>query len=168
MVFLWTPGHVGIEGNEAADIAARDAAENEEIEDIPIRSDDIKSLLKSKIISNWQYEWNNTNAKLKIHKPSCAVWKLPKLTRREQVALTRLRIGHTHMTSLHLLRGARQPTCPTCREHLTVKHILLECQEFANMRQQINLPNNIENCLKNENVNKTMLYLKATNLLKKL
>ena len=52
------------------------------------------------------------------------------LSRRDEVAINRLRIGHTRCTHSYLLTGADQPECTTCQCPLTVKHILVECTDF--------------------------------------
>nr|CAI5864118.1 unnamed protein product [Callosobruchus analis] len=45
IIFLWTPGHTGIRGNELADEAARQATEST-ITDVPLSLDDAKAALK--------------------------------------------------------------------------------------------------------------------------
>ena len=98
-------------------------------------------------------------------------WKTPcKLTRREKVVLTRLRIGHSHITSFHLLRGEQQPRCASCGVLLTIKHILLECNEFNQTRQRLHVPNNLKKCLSNEKaeVKRTLTFIKEIGMFKKL
>lgn len=148
--FVWIPSHIGIHGNELADQAARLATEGNTIEDIPIRPDDVKCYLKQKTIEKWQQTWNNTDTQLNRVKPNVAAWTYPvDMKRREQVVITRLRIGHTNLTSLFLLSGDRQPRCEYCRNYLSVNHILIQCPHYDPIRQRYNLPNNIENCLGN-------------------
>ena len=48
-----------------------------------------------------------------------------RIIRREESVLTRIRIGHTHLTHCFLLRGEDPPQCIACDCHLTVKHIYL-------------------------------------------
>ncbi|GFT41243.1 RNase H domain-containing protein [Trichonephila clavipes] len=48
-------------------------------------------------------------------------------TRRTDVKLTRLRIGHTRLTHRHLLFGEHAPECPSCNVSYTVHHILIDC-----------------------------------------
>ena len=88
----------------------------------------------------WQEEWNRGESKLKVIKEEISKWKTPcKLTRREKVVLSRLRIGHSHITSFHLLRGEQQPRYASCNVLLTIKHIL-ECNEFSQTRQRLHVP----------------------------
>ena len=60
-----------------------------------------------------------------------------KLSRREEIVLARLRIGHTRIAHSHLSKREDQPKCIGCDTPFTVKHFLLECTDFA-----------AENCLK--------------------
>ena len=48
--------------------------------------------------------------------------------------MTRIQIGHTKLTHGHLLEGAERPFCISCLVDLTVRHILLECPEFGDIR----------------------------------
>ena len=51
--------------------------------------------------------------------------------RREEVVLTRLRIGHTRLTHSYVLEREDQPLCISCNEPSTVKHFLIDCFEFS-------------------------------------
>ncbi|KAG5873250.1 hypothetical protein JTB14_010787 [Gonioctena quinquepunctata] len=54
--FIWAPSHIGIVGNEIADIAARNAAEAEGVEARILRMDDVKIEYNSRIKADWQRE----------------------------------------------------------------------------------------------------------------
>jgi kelch-like protein 2/3 len=55
--------------------------------------------------------------------------------RRDDIVLTRARIGHTYLTHAYLLRGEQIPQCVPCNCVLTVKHILINCIDYAHIRQ---------------------------------
>ena len=55
--------------------------------------------------------------------------------RRDEVVLTRLRIGHSRLAHSHLLEGEPAPICIGCDAPFTVKHILLDCVDFADTRR---------------------------------
>ena len=50
--------------------------------------------------------------------------------------LNRLRIGHTRLTHSYLLSGDDLPECGSCQCPLTVKHILMECVDFNDVRNK--------------------------------
>ena len=169
--FIWTPGHVGIHGNEVADIAAKEAAGNPPQDNIPIRCNDMKIYLKQKVLDLWQEEWNSITTKLKEVKEKVGKWRVrPEFNRREQTAITRLRIGHTHLTSLYLLMGSQPPRCEHCDSVVTVRHILLECPMYEHHRRQLNMPGQLNLCLgdSHKNLKITIEFLKATQLLPKI
>jgi len=59
------------------------------------------------------------------------------LSRNDSVIVNRLSIGHTRLTHSYLLSGEEdQPKCNTCQCPLTVKHVLLECTDFSDVRQK--------------------------------
>ncbi|GBM84021.1 putative RNA-directed DNA polymerase from transposon X-element, partial [Araneus ventricosus] len=132
IIFCWVPSHVGISGNETADIIARFASDF-----LPraLPYCDIKKFLISHFLSVWQQKWNLlTNNKLYSVKPSIGLWSaLP--MRELDVKLTRFRIGHTRFTHRHLFLGQRAPRCPTCQADFTVQHILIECPSFKCHRE---------------------------------
>ena len=54
-----------------------------------------------------------------------------------EVVLCRARIGHTHLTHSYILRKDPPPLCEHCQCILTVRHILVECNHFAQERKDI-------------------------------
>ena len=56
--------------------------------------------------------------------------------RLEEVVLARIRIGHTRITHSYLLNREEQPQCVGCDKPFTIRHILLECVDFSNVRNK--------------------------------
>ena len=50
--------------------------------------------------------------------------------RRDEVVLSRLRLGHSYLTHSYLLKGEPPPECVTCNCRLTISHILVDCIEY--------------------------------------
>ena len=50
--------------------------------------------------------------------------------------MTRACIGHTYITHSFLLKGEPMPQCIPCHWALSVKHILIDCVDFALIRQK--------------------------------
>ena len=104
---------------------------------------DLKNMVKKYTKDIWQLRWNNAEAKLKEIKPIISQWPTH-TNRKNDVLLTRLRIGHTKMTHGYLMTGERPPEGPRCcDERLTVKHILTECQTHREQRTKYKLPSNM-------------------------
>ena len=114
IVFCWLPSHIGIGGNEEADKAAKDAL-SLEILPFKVPSNDFKPLIHKFIQNVWQQSWNdpaNRNNKLFTIKPDLGEW-LPGLrtSRREEIILARLRIGHSYHAILSSERRRRASMC---------------------------------------------------------
>ena len=94
---------------------------------------DLKPTINKYLHTKWQQQWsNNTLNKLFQIQPTLGEWRpTSRKSRREQVVISRLRIGHTRFTHSFILKQEPQPQCSTCQTTCTVKHILIECRTFA-------------------------------------
>ena len=159
VIFCWIPSHVGIMGNERADKLAKAALELEKEGQPRVFFSDFKSFLKEKVFSSWKDRWKDMvddrwtqlRGVQDIIKPR--KWG-DKLTRGQEVKITRLRIGHTKFARDFYYKDGIQPECIECGEFLTVQHVLLECGNFYRERNEYfkdrvislsNLLNNPEN-----------------------
>jgi ribonuclease HI len=135
IVFMWCPSHIGIRGNEQADLQAKKALSFLPC-DFRIPFTDFKGAIRKHCNSVWQRQWDeSTPNKLHCIMPILKSQpKLGRMKRREEIVLARARIGHTYFTQGYLLRGEMQPVCIPCQAPLTVKHILLECIDFYQTR----------------------------------
>ena len=57
-------------------------------------------------------------------------------TRRDQSVFNRCRIGHSRLTQEFLLKGELPPECIPCNCPLTIKHLLIDCVDFRDVRQR--------------------------------
>ncbi|GFU68163.1 RNase H domain-containing protein, partial [Trichonephila clavipes] len=131
IVFCWLPSHVGIIGNEQADSAAKSATTHLPLA-VPLS--DMKRVILHHIFKLWQESWSQQlDNKLHSVKPVIGAWPVMPM-RRTDVKLTRLRIGHTRLTHMHLLFGEHAPECPSCNVSYTVHHILIDCPVFNHHR----------------------------------
>lgn len=130
ILFCWVPGHVGIYGNELADMAAKEALVSL-CHDVSLS--DIKIVIKMLYLQKWQEHWNSqTCNKLRNIKATVCLW--PTINHRHtDVLITRLRIGHTRLTHKHLLCGDDGPVCSLCSCPLTVHHIFTSCIAFTHL-----------------------------------
>ena len=137
IVFCWLPSPVGIKGNEKADIAAKSAL-TLNISNLKIPFTDFKPSINTFVHNKWQMSWNAAVFnKLHSIKPSLGEWQPNyRIDRKEEVTLTRLRIGHTFITHSFLLKGEDWPLCIPCQEPFSVKHVLLDCTDFRFIRSR--------------------------------
>eukprot|EP00102_Acyrthosiphon_pisum_P009837 XP_003248683.1 PREDICTED: uncharacterized protein LOC100573436 [Acyrthosiphon pisum] len=74
-------------------------------------------------------------------------WTNPKLTRKEETVLNRLRIGHTRITHGFLMAREDPPICQTCETALTVKHIIADCLRYNQERADHTISNHLNTAL---------------------
>ena len=173
--FCWIPAHVGIPGNEYADAAAKEAIAKEPTQaTIPPR--DYTANIKRSIIEKWQRIWDGTNDenKLKKIKQEVKEWSTSNNESREtEVVMTRLRIGHTHLTHGHLMTTPHDPpaTCERCGAHQSVKHILIDCPRMRTIRNRYFGNKELKDILGNGPTSSTaqvIAYLKEVELINKI
>ena len=169
--FCWIPSHVGIQQNEIADSAARDAISDPDIilTRTKIPHTDLKEPIREYILDKWQKRWMSpllvNNRKYRKIRPSVAHWSSPfHGNRRSEKILTRLRIGHTRVTHSFLLEGSSPPECEHCHVQLTVEHILVDCPVLHNERLLYHLDGKTLDMILAEdcNIEDIMNFLKET------
>ena len=167
--FIWTPGHSGIDGNEKADKAAREAVNNP-LTEIRTYSSliDIHRNVNTYCTNLWESEWRRTpNNKLREIKNTTEYWPKPHTSnRKDEVVINRLRIGHSKMSHGHLMRREEPAMCLTCGEPLTVKHLLIHCRIHIDARKSLKLPDNLFEALSpiHDNTNKIIIFLKQIDM----
>ena len=138
ITLCWIPSHVGIAGNEAADAAAKRAAEKPCTRRLPLHAGDFYPTIASSLTRQWQETWDQSHGnKLYAIKPKLSPWNSSsRKSRREEVTLCRLRTGHTYATHGYLLCGDVRPQCPRCGSSLTVKHVIVDCPQLDAERRR--------------------------------
>ena len=136
----WVPSHVGIAGNEKADSKAREIAErgrHRANHKLPHR--DYYPSIRKALHAEWHAEWQDQQLnELRTIKDTTSPWATShQRDRRTEVLLCRLRIGHTRLIHLPLLRGEAYPLCEGCFVFLTVHHILIDCPNYVDIRRRI-------------------------------
>ena len=85
------------------------------------------------------------------------------------VLLNRLHIGHAHLTHSYLLSGDDIPECGgTCQCPLTVKHILMECVDFNDVRNKNFVASSIKDLFDNVEAHGIIDFIKETRFYKQL
>ena len=134
IVLCWIPSHIGIQGNDMVDKQAKTSLALEP-NSFKIPFSNFKPSINKYILDQWQTSWNNSigNKLLEIKQTIGEHQSVVRNIRRE-VVLARLSLGHTRVTHSYLLLGEKQSQCVGCDAPFTVRHFLLECGDFAQVR----------------------------------
>ena len=168
VIYCWIPGHIGIYGNEKVDKNAKESLNlDQTVFKIPFNN--FKPFINKNIFNKWQSSLNETCFnKLKEIEPVVNHHrKVPKLSRREEIILSRLRIGHTRLTHSYLLKREEQPYCIGCDTPFTVIHSLLDFADFDRERRSLFQVNNLKDLFKDVSVENILSFLKNVNLFTK-
>ena len=165
IVFWWVPSHVGIRGNEKADAAAK-AALDLVTSNVKIPHTDLKHIVHTHYSKKWQSDWDHVAFnKLQPIKPLLGDTTLRNISsRRDEVVLHRLRLGHSYLTHSYLLKGEDAPECVPCQCLLTVEHILLHCVDFSLIRPKHFSAQNLNQLFNTTNPCNILNFLKEINL----
>ena len=171
IVFVWIPGHCGIDGNEKADGLAKQATRFEKHSVDPVPHSDLRYVITRGIAIQWNNYWS-TLEKNKLReimpnqakRPDPAVFK----NRKVESIFTRLRIGHSPYTHGYLLRGEPPPWCVGCDRKITIKHILIECVDFNDIRKKYIKTQSLEVLFNVTDPRNVVRFLKEIGLLAKI
>ena len=112
---------------------------------------------------------NSIGNKLLYIKPTIGEYQsVVRNIRREEVVLARLRLGDTRVTHSYLLQGEEHPQCVGCNAPFTVRHFLLECGDFAQVRNNCFHVNNMKELFQDIHIDSIMTFLRQINLFNKI
>ena len=169
IILCWIPSHIGVKGNERADSAAKSALDlSPKVISIPYT--DLKPIIRKFLHKKWQPRLDmNINNKLFQIPPTLGEWRPAfRGSRREQVVISRLLMGHTRLTHAFILKQEPQPQCLTCQTTCTVKHILIECRAFAVIRKRFFKVTSLTKLFENIKIDDVLSFLRETGLYEKI
>ena len=168
IVFLWVPSHVGIQGNTIVDRVAKEALDDE-LSNCKIPYTDFKPLIRKYIFNLWNDIWSSLEQN-KLHeiKPNLDQSKVIYHNRKDQVVTTRCQIGHSRVTHDYLPKNEPRPICIPCDCAFTIKHILIDCIDFADIRRKYYNVTNMFDLFKTTPTDNILNFLKEINLYHKI
>jgi len=127
----WVPGHADIEGNEAADRIANQAAATCDQSTAPVDLSSARTAIR---------RWSSGLAKARAHRHP-HLQRTPghdDLDRWGQVTVSQLRTGYSPLVraTLHRIGLATDPLCRECGEEDTVEHLLVSCPIYTEARSR--------------------------------
>ena len=169
IVLCWIPSHIGIQGNEMVDKRAKTSLSFEPTY-FKIPFSNFKPSINKYILDQWQTSWNNSiGNKLFEIKPTIGEHQsVVRNIRKEEDVLDRLRLSHTRVTRSYLLLGEEQPQCVGCDAPFTVRHCLLECGDFAQVRNDCFHFDNVKQLFQDIHIDSIMTFLRQINLFNKI
>ena len=139
MSFVWVPAHVGIEGNEEADMLAKQSLRQQNIDlQFCLSKAEGKTLIKRYSQKLWQEAWELAETGRHLFSIQKQVGKGREVgrNRKEETTLTRLRIGHTGLNeTLYRISKHADGRCYHCGETESVQHVLMECESYEEERK---------------------------------
>ena len=165
----WIPSHIGIRGNEAADLAAKESL-NLDITTSQVPYTDLKCHINHFISNKWQERWTScANNKLFKIKSTLGVWPPGfRNSRKEEVVLSRLRIGHAYFSHSYILRQEDPPECTACQEIYSVRHVLIDCIDLGLIRPRFYTVLDLKTLFDTVSVDRILSFLKEVNLFAKI
>lgn len=170
-ILVWIPSHQGIRGNEKVDIEAKNATNiaNEVDKTFKWSLSDFKRYLIKEVKKEWNCIWSKNDKY--INKVRLSVFEktpIPTTSRKDQSVLSRLRIGHTNLTHIHLITKCERNKCTKCNMNLTIPHLLIECDGYTVERSIFNIEGNLKDILSFDRYNSVFKFLKHLNIYNKI
>jgi hypothetical protein len=141
--FLWCPAHVGIRGNEDADVLAKEGPVSGELSLLPLEVGNLVSELGLRIRCEWQRTWDAAETGrytyLIFSRVLSKAWfKGLQLPRSVIVTTSRMMLNH-YALNAHMYRFdiVDSPMCDCGSNYQTIDHVFWECPLRQEGRDQL-------------------------------
>jgi hypothetical protein len=139
-ILLWVPGHASIQENKKTDQQAKTALQGESNKNYITVAQDWKNWIKQKQEEIRQAEWTAFDNPMVTVKPRIKKNNGEQaFTRRDQVIISRLRMGYTRLTHGYRVDLNLSPECGDCGVRLTVDHLLWDYPTLRRQRIECNI-----------------------------
>ena len=126
---------------------------------------DLKPIINKFILNKWQKSWDDqTQNKFHHLQDTIGEWLTGYRRNRKEVILFKLRFNLIHMIHSYLLKSPL-PICSMCKV-LTIKHILINCDRFRQIRPKCYQTSNLKDLFKNTKLVEILSFLKENFFIK--
>ena len=165
--FCWIPSHIGIHGNNAADVAAKESLTfNVTPSQVPYT--DLKPHINSFVLNEWQVRWSSCpeNKLFKIN-PTLGEWPSGfRNSRKEEVVLSRLMIGHTYFL-IHTLY-VKKILLNAQHVRRSTRHVLIDCIDLGFTRPRFYTVPDLKTLFDTVGVDRILSFVNEVNLFDKI
>ena len=129
---------------------------------------DLTHYLRQLVLKQWFKYWKEQTLslnKLAQLKPLPIPWASSnRLSRRHEIILTRLRIGHSRITHTHIITDLFPPSCPYCSIDYFPVDQLFACPHLKRLRESHHVPHDRTKALADDesSIVNTFKYLSQT------
>ena len=81
-------------------------------------------------------------------------------SRKEEVVLSQLRIGHTYFPHSYILHQEDPPECTACQEIYSVRHVLIDCIDLGLIRPRFYTVPDMKALFDSVSVDRILLFVK--------
>ena len=133
--------HVGVRGNEKADKMAKESLLKGSIEmKVSISKAEVKSVIWERMNQRWQDRWDREEKGRHLYHidKSVKTKRVRSGLRREDIIMTRLRIGHSGLNkTLKVIGKHEDGLCERCQVEESVQHVIMDCREYVRERERM-------------------------------
>ena len=143
---------------------------NQDITDSQVPYTDLKSRINRFISSKWHERWYSCLDN-KLYKIKLTLGEWPagfRKSRKKEVVLSRLIIGHTYFSHSYILRREDPPKCTACHEIYSARHVLIDCIDLALIRPRFYTVPDMKTLFDTISVDRIISFVKEVNLFSKI